>query len=69
MAGRMGPSLLGFNILFWLLILALAALLIKGAGADKSKEDEAIRILNERYARGEIGRDEYLEKFKDLKGG
>jgi uncharacterized membrane protein len=31
------------------------------------KEDAAVRILKERYAKGEINQDEYLEKFRDLK--
>ncbi len=29
-------------------------------------ESHGLRILKERYARGEIGRDEYLERTKDL---
>ena len=29
---------------------------------------EGLRILEERYARGEIGQDEYLERRKDLTG-
>jgi putative membrane protein len=69
MAGQMGPSLLGFNILFWILIIVLVILFIKGTDTDKSGEDEAIKILNERYAKGEITREEYLEKFRDLKEG
>ncbi len=68
MAGRIGPSLLGFNILFWILILALAYLLISDRKAEKGSDD-AIALLRERYAKGEIDRDEYLEKFKDIKEG
>ncbi len=69
MAGRAGPSLLGFNLLFWTLILAFAYLVIK-SGQKKSGTDEsdAVRTLKDRYARGEISREEYLQMFKDLKG-
>jgi uncharacterized membrane protein len=31
-----------------------------------TKESEALRILQERYARGEIGHEEYLERKGDL---
>jgi putative membrane protein len=67
MAGRSGPSLLGFNILFWILVFALVYLLVKEVPRVSEKEDAAVRILKERYAKGEINQDEYLEKFRDLK--
>jgi uncharacterized membrane protein len=66
MAGRSGPSLLGFNILFWILVFALVYLLVKEVPTVSEKEIEAMKILKERYVKGEISRDEYLE-FKDLK--
>jgi len=65
MAGQTGPSLFGFNIVFWLLILALIYLFFKEPGS--AAESEAVRILKERYAKGEISKEEYLETFKDLK--
>jgi uncharacterized membrane protein len=67
MAGRSGPSLLGFNILFWILVFALVYLLVKELPKVSEKEDSAVKILKERYATGEINQDEYLEKFRDLK--
>jgi uncharacterized membrane protein len=67
MAGRMGPSLLGFNILFWFLILGLGYFLIKGSPKQAKKESEALMVLKQRYANGEISREEYLQMFKDLK--
>jgi hypothetical protein len=43
-----------------------------GQGADGvrpwMRNLDALRILDERYARGEIGREEYLEKRADLLG-
>lgn len=54
--------------IFWafvLVILAVAVMRIarrEGLG----ERGSALSILEQRYARGEIGRDEYLEKKRDL---
>ncbi|MEE9595106.1 MAG: SHOCT domain-containing protein [Candidatus Hydrothermarchaeales archaeon] len=66
MTGMTGPNLLGFNVLFWVLIFGFAYLLLR----ERPGEDNgngALIILKERYANGEITRDEYLEIFRDLK--
>jgi|GEM_PF-458010 len=58
-----------FMLLFWALIIVLAVYLIKHLAGDKKKdtENEAMKILMERYARGEITKEE-LEKMKsDIK--
>ncbi len=66
-----------FMILFWgefslLLIFAIvvgAVLLVRafpGRGSRGGKKTTALDVLHERYARGEIGRDEYLERRRDL---
>jgi putative membrane protein len=34
--------------------------------AEPAPRSEGLRILDERYARGEIGQDEYVERRKDL---
>jgi putative membrane protein len=39
-----------------------------GAGTPSSSEDSAIRIARERFARGEISRDEYEEIVRGLGG-
>ena len=58
---------------FWIGIVALGLVAMRrfatsrqvgGAGENTSS---AIVILQERYARGEIGRDEYMEKQRDLR--
>lgn len=63
-------------LLFWLvpILLVLAAIkyLFFGrsgsqAGA-RSDEDRALAVLEERYARGDINRDEFLQKRNDLRG-
>lgn len=57
-------------LVFWVLIIAglfliFRTLMEKRTGGRK----RGIDILNERYARGEITRDEYHEKKKDILGG
>lgn len=62
--GGMGAGML----LFWVLLGLAFALLVRytmgGAKPDKS----ALDILKERYARGEIGREEFEQKKRDLEG-
>ncbi len=60
-----------FMALFWLaIILAVVALLkwLLGSSArsDEPRPKDALEILKERYARGEIGREEFQEKKRDL---
>lgn len=65
---------MGFGLIFWLLVLAL---LVAGVvWFVRSQADVGIRsqqrrsvgldVLEERYARGEIDREEYLQKKRDL---
>jgi putative membrane protein len=66
----------GFGILFWILIVVLlvaaVAFVLRGAGsgsaADKrpSREKSALEILEARYARGEIGHDEFEQRKRNL---
>jgi putative membrane protein len=57
---------------FWLVVIALVALLLtrlarsEPRGTAGNPRSQALAILEERYARGEVGRDEYLEKKRDL---
>jgi len=55
-------------LLFWGLLIAALVLLIRytaGAGSGKSK-NRALDLLRERYARGEIDREEFEQKKRDL---
>ena len=78
-----GPGLMGWGpmgwfgplgmILFWVLIILVIVLLIRGIRTSKGSGREAgplpesaLDILKKRYARGEINKEEYLEKKKDL---
>jgi putative membrane protein len=58
-------------ILWWVLlvlgIIVLFKLLIGGSSRNEPETgNRAIEILKERYARGEIGKDEFEQKKRDL---
>lgn len=60
-----------FMVLFWVLIvLGIVALLrwlgTGGAGSREAPRKTPLDILQERYARGEIEREEYEQKRRDL---
>ena len=59
-------------LLLWLLPVALLVWLFARAAAGRGGRDETRRspreIRDARYARGEIGRDEYQEGRADLEG-
>ena len=56
-------------VAFWVLIIGLVAWLIRNVRGDvfrHGKNSDALDILRERYARGEIDKKEFEEKKKDL---
>jgi putative membrane protein len=57
-------------VLFWaLFVTAIVMLIVHLARQSRSVHDgTAIAILKERYAKGEIPREEYEQKRKDLQG-
>ncbi len=61
-----------FMILFWGLVIWGIVALVRGTSGPRSPDstaptaDSAIEVLKKRYARGEIGKEEYEEKKKDL---
>jgi putative membrane protein len=62
-----------FMIIFWGLIIVGLIFLVKWlAGLSRSRisynkdRDSALQILRERYARGEINKEEFEQKKKDL---
>jgi len=62
-----------FSWVFWIIIIAVIAWLVmsmvkhsqKNQGSRSAKESP-LDILKNKYARGEINKEEYLEKKKDL---
>jgi putative membrane protein len=78
--GMMGPGMMGgFGFMwlmpiFWIVILGLiiwAIVAVVGRSAESGgqgspKSDSALEILKQRYARGEISKEEYEQKKKDI---
>ncbi len=67
----MGFGMMGGMLVFWVIIIVLAVLLVKGlfgnSGArEKNNAATAKQILNERYARGEITQEQYQTMVKDV---
>ena len=59
-----------FMLIPILLVLAILKYLIGGrrsSTSERDKKPDAVTLLDERYARGEMDRDEYLQKLSDLK--
>ena len=61
---------------FWLILVLLVWALVKYLKGDRrldaldsEKKPDALAVLEERYARGEINREEYMQKRDDLKRG
>ena len=71
--GWMAP----FGMIIWFFILALIVVgivwlfrtLTRQSSENIGRRLSALDVLEERYARGEIGRDEYLEKRRDIAEG
>ena len=62
-------------LLYWGVLILAIALLVKwlfgrtgGAPGARPPERTALDILKERYARGEIGKEEFEQKRRDLEG-
>jgi putative membrane protein len=65
-------------VVLWMAVLAVAAVVVLLAykvfasgspGSDSRWSDDGLRILDERYARGEIDRDEYEERRQGIEVG
>lgn len=68
--GWMGFGMIGMS-LFWILLIVAIVSLVKGmwgvsASAERRQEKAALGILKERYARGEIEKEEFEQKKRDL---
>lgn len=70
MMGGSGTGFLGiFSLIFSVLVIIGLVLLIKylwEGGTTKREQESALEILKKRYARGEINKEEFEEKKKDL---
>ncbi|HEY9204446.1 MAG TPA: SHOCT domain-containing protein [Candidatus Methanoperedens sp.] len=67
-----GSGMMGYGgwilwLLFWILLIIGLALLIRYLWqGGKREEESALEILKKKYARGEIGKEEFEQKKKDL---
>ena len=69
--GYAGGWMMALNGLFWLVLLALGVVFVwrlTGRRSGTEARPSGLDLLQERYARGEIQRDEYLQKRQDLLG-
>lgn len=61
----------GMMWIFWTLIIVallwFVAFATRRGGTPSPNEKSALEVLKERYAKGEIDRDEFEQKQKDLK--
>lgn len=53
-------------VAFWGAVVYLIVALVRGSGRSSTPEEDAVAILKRRYARGEIGREEYERMRRDL---
>lgn len=59
-------------LLFWIVLIAATVMVVRyiwatGSHAEQRNDKTALNILKERYARGEIEREEFEQKKRDLK--
>lgn len=60
-------TILFLALLIWGIVTLIRWVSEQGSGKDAKKEDSALAILKERYAKGEISKNEFEEKMKDIK--
>jgi putative membrane protein len=69
MGGAWGIGMMLMMSLFWLLVIAGLALGVRwfmSQGQEEGRSDSALDILRQRYARGEINKEEFEAKKRDL---
>ncbi len=62
----MGVGWFIFAGILFITVWIIARFVYPGTRTREGDEESALNILKERYARGEIGREEYLEKKKTI---
>ncbi len=72
--GWLWPFHVILPILFWVVVIVGIVLLVRSlTGRERrhswpNRHSPGLDVLEERYARGEISREEYLEKKRDILG-
>ena len=69
MWGAWGLGMMVMMLVFWgaVIVGIVAAIRWLAGHGDRSRSDRALDILRERYARGEINKDEFETKQRDLR--
>ncbi len=66
----LGLASMAMYLLFWAVVIVIAAKMFKKyfvrMGNPKNRDDNAMSILRERYAKGEIDAEEFRKKKADL---
>jgi putative membrane protein len=55
-----------FMILFWIFLVYLIVVVLRRGGLSVNNENHAMDILKERYAKGEITKEQFESMKKDL---
>jgi putative membrane protein len=60
----------GLGPLFWIVVIAATVWLVRAFrhSNEPGERSNALDVLEQRYAGGEINRDEYLQKKRDIVG-
>jgi putative membrane protein len=68
MWGAWGFGMMGFMLAFWVLVIVAVVLGVRWLVTQgrESRSDTALGILRQRYARGEINKEEFDAKRRDL---
>jgi len=66
MWGAWGIGMMLFMLVFWALVITAIVLGIRWLLSKEPRSDSALQVLRERYARGEINREEFEAKRRDL---
>jgi putative membrane protein len=68
MGGMWGIGMMFMMLFFWVLIIAAIVLGVRWLMSEgkERRSDSALEILRQRYARGEINKEEFEAKKKDL---
>lgn len=70
MWGAWGLGMMVMMLVFWGAVITGVVLIIRWLGdqrGERARSDRALDILRERYARGEIDKDEFEAKQRDLR--
>ena len=69
MSGAWGIGMMFMMLVFWILVIAglvLGVRWLMQEGKERRGNDSALEILRQRYARGEINKEEFETKKRDL---